>query len=72
MTIKEQLERARLEDYLTVSQFALLTQVNPKTIYRLIASNRLLGVVRFGRALRIHKTEAVQSLPKHVDSCPPL
>ncbi len=63
MTIKEQIERARTEDYLTVSQFALLTQVNPQTIYRLIASHRLSGVVRFGRALRIHKTEAIRSFP---------
>jgi excisionase family DNA binding protein len=63
-TIKEQIERARMEDYLTVSQFALLTQVNPKTIYRLIEAGKLLGVVRFGRALRIHKAEAIPSMPR--------
>jgi len=52
MTIKEQIDVAKQQELLTVEQFALLTQLHEKTIYRMLKDGTL-AVVRIGRAVRI-------------------
>lgn len=65
MTIKELKEKAQAEAYVTVTQFALLVQYHPRSLYRMIEAGRLPGVVRLGsgRAIRIDKAEALKGLP---------
>jgi excisionase family DNA binding protein len=52
MTIAEQIQVARAQELLTVEQCALLTQMHPYSIYRLISKGKL-AVVRVGRSVRI-------------------
>ena len=52
MTIREQIDLAKQQELLTVEQFALLTQLHEKTIYRMLKDGTL-AVVRIGRAVRI-------------------
>lgn len=42
-------------EYLTVKQAAELMGVSPKTVYKAVYARRMPGVVRFGRAVRIHR-----------------
>lgn len=52
MTIREQIDVAKQQELLTVEQFALLTQLHEKTIYKMLGAGTL-AVVRIGRAVRI-------------------
>lgn len=52
MTIAERIQEAKVQDLLTVDQCALLTQMHPKSIYRLIERNAIV-YVRIGRSVRI-------------------
>ncbi len=57
MTIKEQIERAKSCEFLTVDQVALMLQYNRKTIYNWVAQNKIPGVIRLnGRYLRFRRT----------------
>lgn len=71
MTITERLRIAREQEFLTVEQFALLTQYHPQSIYRLIARG-VIQVVQFGRhrAIRIPRsaTRVVRAQHPRADS----
>jgi len=60
MTIREQLERAKTAELITVEQLALLTQYNPQTIYRKASKGEIPGIVRFGKGIRFHRIVALQ------------
>lgn len=60
MTIREQIERAKASEMLTVEQLALLTQYNPQTIYRKAKKGEIPGVVRYGRGIRFIRIVALQ------------
>ena len=60
MTIREQLERAKTAELITVEQLALLTQYNPQTIYRKAQKGEIPGLVRFGKGIRFHRVVALQ------------
>lgn len=59
MTIREQLERARTREFVTVAQLALLTQYNPQTIYRKAQRGEIPGIVRWGRRIRFVRVVAL-------------
>jgi len=53
MTITERLRIAREQEFLTVEQYALLTQCHPRSIYRMIKRGTVT-IVRVGpRTIRI-------------------
>ena len=58
MTITERIRIAREQEFLTVEQFALLTQYHPQSIYRMIKRGSI-PVLRLGRiAIRIPRSAA--------------
>lgn len=59
MTIQEEKDRARSEEWLTVKQYALLVQYDPQTVWRKIRRNEIPGVVHHGRSIRIRRTVAL-------------
>lgn len=68
MTITEQIANAKVQELLTVEQFALLAQFAPKTVYKKVERGEIPGVVRFGRVIRFRKIVAlawVVNHPKH-------
>ena len=73
MTIREQIEQARQQEFLTVEQAALLTQYHPYSLYRLIAQGRI-AVLRIGRSVRIPRSAIRPLRAQHprADSTMPL
>lgn len=65
MTIKEQLERAKKQQLLTVEQFSLLTQYHVQSVYRMIRLGRLRVVRIGGWAIRIPYSEAKITRAQH-------
>ncbi len=61
MTIRERIDSARSQEYLTVEQLALLIQYSPQTIYRKAKRGDIPGVIRFGRSLRFHRVIALRA-----------
>ena len=59
-TIREQIDRARAQEFVTIEQLSLLLQISPKTIRRRIQAGLLPGVVRSGRLVRINRVLAVR------------
>ena len=57
MTIKEQIERAKTAELLTVNQVALLIQYVPMTIYRKAWRGEIPGAIRIGRSLHFKRAE---------------
>lgn len=55
MNIREQIERAKKADLLTVKEVALLTRYTPFTIYRKVWKNEIPGVVRLGKGVRFSR-----------------
>ena len=53
------------EHLLTVQEFSDLTRVHPLSVYRLIREDKLPGVVRIGRHIRINVTIALGRHPTH-------
>jgi excisionase family DNA binding protein len=51
----------RVGDFATVSQFAGLLGVNRKTVYAAIQRGEIAGVIRVGRALKIHVATALRA-----------
>ncbi|MFP2962531.1 helix-turn-helix domain-containing protein [Myxococcus sp. 1LA] len=47
-------------DFLTVEEAAALLRVNRKTLYESIRLGQLAGVVRIGKAVRIHRAALVE------------
>lgn len=67
MTIQQQLDKAKSEELLTVEQFALLAQYDPKTVYRKVARKEIPGVVRYGRSIRFRRAAVMGFLEgRHV------
>lgn len=56
MTIREEIEAAKIAERLTVRQLALLTQYNEQTIYRKLKKGQIPGIVRWGRSIRFDRT----------------
>lgn len=54
-----EIERVRGQEFVTVTELALLVQASAKTIRRRIEANRLKGVIRDGRFIRINRVIAV-------------
>lgn len=59
MTIKEELEKAKSAEMLTVRQLALLAQYDPQTIYRKAHRGEIPGIVRYGRGIRFIRVIAL-------------
>ena len=55
MTIREKIERAKQEEFLTVEQVSLLLNFHRITIYKKAAKKEIPGLVRFGRSLRFKR-----------------
>jgi len=53
-------------EVLTVPELARLLRVNAKTVYRLVRANRIPGVHRVGRLVRIHREAALRWLAADV------
>ncbi len=45
-------------EYLTVKEYSDRIRLHPQTVYRWIATKRLLGVRRYGKAIRIDPARA--------------
>ena len=58
-TIQERIEVARVQEFLTVEELALLIRLNPQTIYRKAKKGDIPGVVRFGRSIRFIRVSAL-------------
>ena len=52
MTIREQIDLAKQQEFLTVEQVALIAQYDPQTVYRKAKRGEIPGLKRFGRSLR--------------------
>lgn len=52
MTIREQIDYAKQQEFLTVEQVALIAQYDPQTVYRKAQRGEIPGLKRFGRSLR--------------------
>jgi hypothetical protein len=55
MTIREMLDRANREDFITVMEFCVLTRRNPQAMYRAIRRGTVPGVQRIDRSVRLHR-----------------
>jgi excisionase family DNA binding protein len=51
----------RVGDFATVAEFAGLLGVNRKTVYAAIQRGEIAGVIRVGRALKIHVATALRA-----------
>lgn len=58
-SIREQIDKAKQQELLTVGQLALLSEYDPQTIYRKVWAEKIPGIVRFGRVIRFHSAEAL-------------
>lgn len=54
MTIRELIEQAKAEEFVTATQLALLLNVCPETIWRAVRSGRV-PALHVGRDIRIHR-----------------
>lgn len=68
LTARRTAIQARQEELLTVKEFAALTRVAERTIYRRLRTARQAGAVRVGGAWRIDVSLAIRS----ADACPNL
>lgn len=59
MTIKEEIEKGRTSELITVNQLALMSQYDPQTIYRKAKRGEIPGVVRYGRTIRFIRVVAL-------------
>jgi hypothetical protein len=59
MTIRDLIDRAKREEYITVLEFCALTRRNPQAVYRAIRRGRVPGVHRIDRSLRLHRTTVI-------------
>lgn len=59
MTIREQIEMAKVAEYLTADQLALLVQFDRETIYRKAKRGQIPGAVYIGRDLRFIRVRVV-------------
>lgn len=63
MTVRERLEQIRQQEYLTVSECALLLTCSPKTIRKY--HRQIPMTARIGRVIRIHRVSAVRYFLDH-------
>ena len=56
-TIRERIDEAKAQEYLTVEQLALLTQYSTLTIYR--RAKDIPGYVKFGKRIRFLRSAAL-------------
>ena len=56
-TIRERIDAAKQQEYLTVEQLALLTQYSTLTIYR--RAKQIPGYVKLGKGIRFLRTAAL-------------
>lgn len=59
MTIREELDRAKQSELITVNQLALMSQYDPQTIYRKAKRGEIPGIVRYGRGIRFIRVVAL-------------
>lgn len=69
--IREAIDLARSQEFVTIEQLALLLQVSPKTVWRRVKAGKVKGVAREGRLVRINRVIAVHHWMKaHPTSVP--
>jgi excisionase family DNA binding protein len=61
MTIRERIEQAKMREWITVEEFALLLGYDPQTVWRKVRRGDIPGVVRHGRTIRINRAEALST-----------
>lgn len=59
-SIREQIDFARQQDYVTVRQCALLVNVSERTVWRRLKDEKLGTPVRDGRIVRVNRRLAVR------------
>lgn len=59
MTIKDQIEKAKAEEFLTADQLALLLQYGRVTIYRRARAGKIPGAIREGRSWRFIRADVM-------------
>jgi predicted DNA-binding transcriptional regulator AlpA len=67
MTIRDLIERAKHEEFVTVMELAALTRRSPQAVWRAIRAGRVPGVHRIGRSIRLHRATAIGSFCRHGD-----
>jgi len=67
MTIRELIETAQREEYITVTELAVLLRRNPQALYRSCRRGLIPGVVRHGRLGRIKRPVALRFCQTQVD-----
>lgn len=60
MTIKDRLDRARQLEYVPVPDFALLTGISERTIWRRLKAGLFPRVLHSGRITTIHRASALR------------
>jgi len=60
LSIRERLDRARQQDYVTIRECALLVGVSERTVWRRLALAHLGTPVHSGRCTRVHRLTAVR------------
>lgn len=68
MTIREQIEQAKVAELLTVRQLALLSQYTPLTIWRKAKRGEIPGMVRYGRSIRFVRVVALAWRQKSLET----
>jgi hypothetical protein len=59
MTIRDLIQNAKREEFITVTELALLTRRNPQVLYRICRRGEMPGMNRIGRTIRIHRATAI-------------
>lgn len=62
LTIREQIDAARVEEHVTMTQLALLTGFSERTLWRRLKAGFFPHVLQSGRVLRIHRASAIRAL----------
>lgn len=57
--IRDAIDMARSQEFVTIDQLALLLQVSPKTVWRRVKAGKVKGVAREGRLVRINRVIAL-------------
>jgi len=58
-SIRDAIDIARSQEFVTIPQLALLLQVSPKTVWRRVKAGTVKGVVHDGRLVRINRVIAL-------------
>lgn len=66
--IRDAIDLARSQEFVTIEQLALLLQASPQTVWRRIKAGKVKGVLREGRFVRINRVIAMHHWMKQQNS----